>query len=96
MTNFFAWPLSGKETFLEFFDIEPLCTVILKPVGEILTGATIIMGGYGHIIVDGIKVKVWIKIKIFEKTLYDVVVSLLSECITEMNIYVRLESISPI
>lgn len=35
--------------------MEPLYTVILKLIGEILTGATIIMGGYGHVIVDGLR-----------------------------------------
>lgn len=57
--------------------MEAPCIMILKPIGGILTGATIIMGGYGGAAVDGIKVKVWTKIKIFEQTLYDVVVSLI-------------------
>lgn len=38
------------------------CTEILKPVGEVLMRCTVRLGGYGDAMVDGIEMKVWIKI----------------------------------
>ena len=42
--------------------------MVLKPVGEVLTGTIVRLGGYGAAMVDGIKVKVWTKIGKFEQT----------------------------
>lgn len=43
--------------------------MILQPIGEILKGAEVRLEGYGDTMVDGIKVKIWMKIEIFELTL---------------------------
>lgn len=55
------------ETFLRFTGAQS--TVILQPIGEILKGAEVRLEGYGDTMVDGIKVKIWMKIEIFELTL---------------------------
>lgn len=38
-----------------------------KPVDEVLTGATVRLGGYRDVTGDEMKVKVWMKIEIFEQ-----------------------------
>lgn len=80
------WRGSRKETFLELLDVETQRTATPEPIGEVLTGAIIIMGRCRDAMVGGIKVKVWMKIRMFEQTLYDVVMFPLSECVIGMYI----------
>lgn len=77
---------SRKEAYPELLDVETQCTVTPKPIGEVLTGAIIIMRRCRDAMVGGIKVKVWMKIRMFEQTLYDVVMFPLSECVIGMYI----------
>ena len=41
------WPRTGEETFLGLLNMRVKYTMILKPVGEILTRATVTLGRYG-------------------------------------------------
>lgn len=53
---------------------------------EVLTEATVRLVGYRDATVDGVKVKVWMKMGMFEWTLCEMVTSLSSKCIPEMDI----------
>lgn len=44
-----------------------LMNCLPKPVDEVLTGATVRLGGYRDVTGDEMKVKVWMKIEIFEQ-----------------------------
>ena len=59
--------------------MEAQCTVIRKPIDEVLTGATVRLGGYRDAIVE-IKIKVWMKIEMCDWTLCEVVAAPLPEC----------------
>lgn len=63
----------GEGIFLGLLGTGIQCTVVPKPVGEVLSGAKVRLGGYGDAVVDGIKVKVWMKIGEFEQILCEVV-----------------------
>lgn len=52
-----------------------------KPIEKVLTGATAEMRWYRDVIVKGTKVKAWVKGRMFEETLCDMVMSPLAECI---------------
>lgn len=60
--------------------------MVPKPVGEVLTRATVRPGLYRDITVDEIKVKVWINIGMFELILCQVVVSPLPKYILKIKI----------
>ena len=52
-----------------------------KPIEKVLTGATVEMRWYRGVIVNGTKVKAWVKSRMFDETLCDMVMSPLSKCI---------------
>lgn len=58
------------------------CIVIPKPTGKVLTETIVQLGRYRGEMIDGIKVKIWRKIGMFEHTSYKVVVSV---CIVGMD-----------
>ena len=80
------WTGSWRERYLELLDMEVQCTLIPKLIGEVPTGTTIIMRWYRDAIVSWIKVKAWVKIRMFEETLCDIVMSPLPKCIIWMDI----------
>lgn len=55
--------VEGEENFLELLDMRSQCTVILKPVDEVLTRCTVRLGGCGGEMVDGIKRKFGLKLQ---------------------------------
>lgn len=74
------------ETFLELVIGMSLIYCDPKPVGEVLKRATFRLGGYGNAVFDGIKVTVWVKMRLFQQILHDVVVSYLSDYIMEVDV----------
>lgn len=59
--------------------------MILKPVGEVLTGATFRLGGYRGTRVDRTKMNIWMKIGFFKQISSDVLTSPVPGCITGMD-----------
>lgn len=73
------WPGIGKETFLRFLARSSQCTMIPKYVGEVLIESRLVV--YENAMVDGTKVKIWMKIGIFGLTLCKVIVALIPRII---------------
>lgn len=62
------------------------CSVIPKPNGEVLKRVTIRLGGYKNVMVDEMKIKVWLRSGMFRQILCELAVSPLPECIVGMEI----------
>ena len=52
-----------------------------KPIEKVLTGAIVKMRWYRDAIVNGTKEKAWVKSRMFEETLCDMIMSPLPKCI---------------
>lgn len=57
------------------------CSMIPKPYDEVLKGVTIRLGGYKNVMVDEMKIKVWLRTGMFRQTLCELAVSPLPKCI---------------
>lgn len=74
-----------KETFPGFLDTGAQSTVIPTPVGEVLAGAKVRLGGTGDANVDGMKVHIGMKTGVSGPIWCEVVTSPLPDCITGME-----------
>ena len=81
-----VWTNWRKDRELERILLGATCHGNPKPIEKVLTGATVEIRWYRGVIVNGTKVKAWVKSRMFEETLCDMVMSPLSKCIIWMDI----------